>query len=238
MQRQFRAIENAGISLILCSALVGGCNAPQGSGGVPTPEETCSSQTTYDALTGILSTQAQSAASVLGNDPQLTTAASPASLKAVLSYASPTVEDINAGTGKVGCKALLRLDTPTTALAQQPGLSPNDFGPDHVTYAISYTVQKTADRGQPLMTLENAGSLAAVAFQASITALRRGGDATAQPPVADDDTAIEDDRGAEDPEPTAEQGQAALDRANAMEPAANSDSAAPPPASPSEDKPQ
>lgn len=197
---------------MLCLTAVSGCDALSGLAGKKgSPEEACSSQATYDALTGIMAAQAGSAASLLGANSALSTAASPGSLKNVLGYSSPTVEDVNKATGKISCKALLRINTATAALGNN-ALQPNDFGPDHVTYAISYSVQRTADQGQPLMTLDSAGALSTVAFQASLAALKGGQDAAAaaSQPAAEDDSMADD-------EPTQEQDQAAADRPNMMD---------------------
>ncbi|WP_425230478.1 hypothetical protein [Sphingomonas sp.] len=161
-------------------------------GSAPTAEQTCSSQETYDALNGILSGQAQSAASLLGNYPMAATAASPASMKSVLSYSAPTVDDINRNTGKVTCNALMRVAMQTTLLSDTRGLTPNDFGPDHASFAITYSVQATADQGRPLMTLEDASALSGIAFQASLAALQHNGNAAAQQQQADNVQQVED----------------------------------------------
>lgn len=194
--------------------LLSGCDSLSTlAGGKPNAEQTCSSQTTYDALTEILASQAKSATSVLGVGAGVAAAASPAAFKNVIAYSAPTVEDVNKTTGKVTCKALLRINAPTALLTGGRELQPNDFGPDHVTYAIGYSVQTTADRGQPLTTLENASALSTVAFEASLAALKRSQDAAAAatPPEP------EDDRAAEESEPSADEAQAALERANRMD---------------------
>lgn len=204
----------AGLVLIGLS----GCDSlSEWTGNKPSAEQTCSSQETYDGLTGIMAAQAGSAANLLGSNGILSTAASPAAMKNVLGYSAPTVEEANKSTRKISCQALLRITLPTSVLPQQTGLTANDFGPDHVTYAISYSVQPTADQGRPLMTLENASALSTVAFQASLVALKKGQDAaaSAEPPE------MEDDRGAEEPEPTPEQAEATAARVETQEAASN-----------------
>lgn len=212
--RTFRAIgRNTAIALAI--AAVAGCDRLSKIEGTATPEQICSSQDTYDALTGVMAAQAGSAASLLGANRLIATASSTASIRNVLNYSSPTVDDINKGTGKVSCKALLRVDTPTAMLTDQRGLSPNDFGPDHVTYAIEYSVQPTADQGKPLVTLSDAAALSSVAFQAALINAKRTQDAASQtaapPPEPEDDSA------ADQPEPSADEGQAATDRTNVMD---------------------
>lgn len=174
-----RMATHCGLLILLGFGLSGCDQISHAVGQRRTPEQTCSSQETYDALVGIVAEQVASSASLLAGNNLAARAASVASLKSVISYSSPTVEDVNKTTGKISCQALMRISAPVALIGDQQGLTPNDFGPDHVTYSVDYTVQTTADEGRPLFTLKAATPLAAVAFQAALLTLRKGDDAIA-----------------------------------------------------------
>lgn len=141
-----------------------------------TPEQQCSAPETYDNLTQIMSSSASQAASLLGvgdGTPLVSQAASKVAIGKIVSYSLPTVDEYNKDTKKISCSALARFNATTAELlTSKVSLSVNDYGPDHVTYKISYTIQPSADGKQNVYTLASADDLAGVAFQSSLIAVR------------------------------------------------------------------
>lgn len=160
----------AGASLIPALGIVGllaGCDRFQSS-----PGEVCSAPATYDTLDGVLTSTAAPADRSHMLDR----------LKALISYKMVTVDAVDKDTGKVSCGALLTFTgsadgvdaayAPFALEALGKALDPtsarslpvavNDHDANHVSFQIHYTVQKTQDSGQSVVTLDQASFLAQV----------------------------------------------------------------------------
>lgn len=168
MIRQSHAL--AFIVLSACGLAAAGCTKHE-----PSPEARCSAPTTYDQIYDMLASQIAQARVNGASNEIVTSASSVRALKSVLSLELPTLQDVNQTTHKIGCAAMLRIAA--NSQVQQgldtEGLDINEVAADHIQVRIRYSLQPTADTGEPVLELQQASAVAIVAVQASIAAVQR-----------------------------------------------------------------